>query len=479
MKGYALILAGRCEVRHLKCASPGGPHRQRCAEMIGPGDSFGFWGGSEGPEMYPRIKAMEDVLLLRLDPAEVHRLIEERPELTSQWLTGIRRRDGGRPSGSRWAGGGVTAVLALSAKFPRRSLAAGLVKELDKGRPGSVAYLRVIEHPAEPALPHLVDREVECAGRDAVAALSGITEKFRQVIVEITCEVAPADTLAILGECDAALVAVGPEPECLYEFELLAGQFTGATGRTREVLRPVFWLPRPVAPVAPAALTLRHWPCEPPEVLRGEDEEGRAWHEPLRRMGRELAGARLGLALSSGGAKGLAHIGVLQVLEEHGIDIDVVAGASMGAYIGAAWALGLSGRQMELMARELESRWGLWQLLDPCFPPRLGFVGGKKIRARLDRLLAGRHFCDLPRPLRIVATRLDTYERVVLSRGEVAAAVQASLAVPGVCVPVNLEGKPHVDGGIIDPVPVDVLREMGIEKVIAINTLPTASMVRE
>ena len=89
---------------------------------------------------------------------------------------------------------------------------------------------------------------------------------------------------------------------------------------------------------------------------------------------------RLGLALSSGGAKGLAHIGVIQVLEENGIPIDVVVGCSMGAYVAAIWGFGHDGATMERLARQVEGRFGLWRLVDPMFPPRQGFMRGCAVK---------------------------------------------------------------------------------------------------
>src|SRR5207248_1957839 len=130
-------------------------------------------------------------------------------------------------------------------------------------------------------------------------------------------------------------------------------------------------------------------------------------------MAREIAGCRIGLALSSGGAKGLAHIGVIQVLEENGIEIDMVAGSSMGAYTGAVWAFGHDGEACEKIARELETRWGLIQLAHPVFPPRQGFLRTGRAIRRLRRMIGDSHFSDLKIPLRIVATYLDTLERVV------------------------------------------------------------------
>lgn len=198
----------------------------------------------------------------------------------------------------------------------------------------------------------------------------------------------------------------------------------------------------------------------------------------LRRVAREIGGCLTGLALSSGAAKGFAHIGVIQVLEENGIEVDVIAGASMGAYVGALWAYGNNGKELERLARELEGRWTLWTLLDPVFPPRQGFMGGFAVKKRLMRTIGHARFADLARPLRVVAANLSTLERAVFSGGEVAAAVHASIAVPGICVPLTLDGETYIDGGIVDPLPVDVLREMGVSRVIAVDVIPTPDRIR-
>ncbi|MBI3875900.1 MAG: patatin-like phospholipase family protein [Verrucomicrobia bacterium] len=187
---------------------------------------------------------------------------------------------------------------------------------------------------------------------------------------------------------------------------------------------------------------------------------------------------RLGLALSSGGAKGLAHIGVIQVLEENGIEVDVVSGCSMGAYIAAIWAFGYDGQHLERLARELEGRWGLLHLIDPVIPPRRGFIRGVAVKNRLKKSIGDAQFSDLKHPLRVVATDLNTLQHVVFSSGEVASAVHASIAIPGLCVPVRIGGETYFDGGITDPMPADVLREMNVERVIAVNTIPTPAYMQ-
>lgn len=193
----------------------------------------------------------------------------------------------------------------------------------------------------------------------------------------------------------------------------------------------------------------------------------------------DVSRPRVGIAFSSGGAKGLAHIGVIQVLEENGIPVHAVAGTSMGAYVGGLWSAGFNGRELEALAADMASKRDLWSLVDPVFPPRRGFVRGHKIRKRLEVSLAGRNFADLERPFLAVATEFETLERAVLREGDVASAIVASLAVPGVVVPVMRNGVEYIDGGVCDPLPVRLAKQTwDLDHVIAVNVLPPVGTIR-
>jgi NTE family protein len=231
-------------------------------------------------------------------------------------------------------------------------------------------------------------------------------------------------------------------------------------------------------PSSPVPMFVHGCPALEGVKQAGPNVAAGSFRADLRRLAREIGGCLVGMALSSGAAKGFAHVGVIQVLEENGIEVDVVAGASMGAYVGALWAYGCDGCELERLARELEAGWAFWSLIDPAFPPRRGFLRGFAVKKRLMRSIGQAHFADLVRPLRVVAANLATLERVVFSGGEVATAVHASTAVPGICVPVTIDGETYTDGGIVDPLPVDILREMGVARVIAVNVIPTPDRIR-
>jgi NTE family protein len=176
---------------------------------------------------------------------------------------------------------------------------------------------------------------------------------------------------------------------------------------------------------------------------------------------------KVGVALSSGGAAGLAHLGVLEELERAGVTICCIAGTSAGATVGAAWAAGHLGEFRDTMS-SLTKR-GVFGLFDPTWP-RTGLLEGKRL-LDLVRPHIGETFDSLPRRFAAVATELQSGKEVVLRRGSVPDAVRASAAVPGLLMPHEIDGRLLVDGGLVNPIPVDVARTLGSEFVIAVSVL--------
>jgi NTE family protein len=160
---------------------------------------------------------------------------------------------------------------------------------------------------------------------------------------------------------------------------------------------------------------------------------------------------RAALALGGGGARGYAHIGVIQVLEERGVEIVAVAGSSMGALVGGLYSAGKLGGYTEWVSGL--TQFDVLRLLDVSLTAP-GMIRAEKIFARMHELLDGALIEDLPVPFTAVATDLLARKAVWFQRGPVEAAVRASIAMPGVFTPVMLNGRLLVDGGIIDPVPV-------------------------
>lgn len=186
---------------------------------------------------------------------------------------------------------------------------------------------------------------------------------------------------------------------------------------------------------------------------------------------------RLGLALAGGVARGIAHVGVIQVLEEAGIEADLVSGVSAGSIVGACYAAGMSGAQLAQMAREI--RWR--KLARPAFlnpfrrgRARLGLVDFYNLELMLIHLIGDLTFAELRRPLAIGATDLVTGEPVTITSGRVAAAVRASSSMPGLVVPARRGKRLLCDGFVSNNLPIQVLREMGAEVVVAVNIIPLA-----
>ena len=183
-----------------------------------------------------------------------------------------------------------------------------------------------------------------------------------------------------------------------------------------------------------------------------------------------LSDRRVGLALSSGGAKGLAHIGVLAALQEQGIQIDMIAGTSMGSLVGAIYAEGKDIDRMRSLAIDLGPKRFSF-LADPALP-KSGFIRGRKIRNMLKSIIGDIEFRDLEIPFACSATDIESGQEVMIKQGLVREGVRASCSIPVILTPTKLGDRYLVDGGLVDPVPVRILKEMGADFIIAVNVIP-------
>ncbi|RME51978.1 MAG: patatin [Deltaproteobacteria bacterium] len=173
---------------------------------------------------------------------------------------------------------------------------------------------------------------------------------------------------------------------------------------------------------------------------------------------------RIGLALGGGAARGTAHIGVLKAFEENGLRPDLLAGTSIGAFIGALYAFGKPLDAIKEMARKMR-----WLDVTNFTVSRYGLLSNGEMRKVLEREIGSVTFEESPIPLAFVAADISTGERVVIDRGDVAEGVMASSCLPGIFVPVERQGRLLVDGGIVENVPISPLRKMGADLVIAVD----------
>lgn len=179
-----------------------------------------------------------------------------------------------------------------------------------------------------------------------------------------------------------------------------------------------------------------------------------------------LRAPRLGLALGGGAARGFAHVGVIQVLERNGLRPNVVAGTSAGSLVAALYASGMDGTELERAAMAIdEATLTDWTM--PIFGR--GLLRGEALERYVRGAVKSPSIEKMPISLGILATDLSSGEGVLFRRGDVAQAVRASSAVPGVFVPVSIAGRDYVDGGLVAPVPVGQARAMGAEVVVAVD----------
>ncbi len=175
---------------------------------------------------------------------------------------------------------------------------------------------------------------------------------------------------------------------------------------------------------------------------------------------------KIGLALGGGAARGFAHVGVIQVLEEAGIHPGMVAGTSAGSLVASIYASGKTGAQLQRVAETMEeATFADWTL--PLF--NRGVLRGDALARYVNIQVGGKRIEDMPLSLGIVATDLHSGSDVIFQRGDTGTAVRASSAIPAVFQPVRISGRDYVDGGLVSPVPVRAVKKMGADLVIAID----------
>jgi NTE family protein len=179
----------------------------------------------------------------------------------------------------------------------------------------------------------------------------------------------------------------------------------------------------------------------------------------------------LGLVLGGGAAKGYAHIGAIKVLDEEGIKPDIIVGASMGALIGGLYAAGYSGLEQEEIATEVDRRKKRW--LFRLHLSKKGFVDGRNIVKYLSPHIRDKKIEELPVKFAVVATDIEDHSEIIIDKGELIQAIRAAISIPVVFMPHTYAGRVLIDGGFVNPLPINVAQRLGAQKVIAVNVLRT------
>lgn len=429
--------------------------REHFVAEVGPGETVGEISLLTGDRRSASIRAVRDSLLLRMDAAAFDRLARERPELVRRLAGGIASRLRARTAGSARHRRAFRTIALLpldpepSCEPLVRQLAAGLARR------GTVQVLSAgrLQSLGAPALPAAHHQQVSAAFTDWLAEQEE-AHRFLLLVGE------PADSVwSRLTLRHADLI-------------LLVGD-----GAADPALRPIeqALLGSPAGPVARRALVLRH--AGQPAALSGTSAwlSGRAidYHFHLRdgvpadldRLLRLLSGESVGLVLGGGAARGFAHLGVYQALLEAGIAVDWVGGASIGAVMAAPVAMGLAHEEIIALAREAFVR---GKPFGDVTLPILSLLRGRRMERLIGMHLSG-DIEDLPVPFYCISSNLGQGTPHVHERGGLAQAVRASLSLPGIFPPAIVNGQLAIDGGILDNLPVDVMLERPVGRVIAVD----------
>lgn len=342
----------------------------------------------------------------------------------------------------------------------------------------------VFRHPAGFDVFRL-DAEGEKSVRpsEALACLNALAAEYRFIVVDLPPE-ADETSAKILSHSDRVFCVADSRMNGMAEARdfLLAARKESPFSEDRFAVvvcesafgarpgssfrREFFGDLRSFALVAPPVENGERAFFEPPVARDPSSEYARG----VRHIARWISHSLVGLVLGSGAALGLAHIGIIKVLERENIPIDIIAGSSIGALIGSLYAVGKTAGELEAIALGVTRRMVVGKFLDFSLFPLRGFLHGRQAIKHFNRDLGGKTFEDCVIPLRITGANLSTREVVTYESGSISDAVRASIAIPAIFKPiVSPKRETIVDGGILSPLPIRVVNRAGANKVIAVN----------
>ena len=476
----------------------GGGANQRLVNRLGPGEHLGEIALLLGGRRTATVRVSRPVELLTMGAAEFHELMERNPKVLTFIVQNLSRQLVARTrdeiaerrtltigvSGAPGLKGRTLISNAIAALLARQVGHAVLV--IDATGRGEVAATQLDQllERGDDALSEVVrDRGAESARLTLAAArakrglspaaLTALIDRARAhfplVVLDLgSHEHAPP---RLLGEvCDVVVELIAQADDARAD----------GYGESTRVLRVVNLHNRRSRPFAVNR-------CEPfllrdDPALRRLGPLQRAAHirdQPrspaaptLHRLARTIRGASVGIALAGGAAFGISHVGVLQVLEEGGVPLDLVTGTSMGSIMGGLYATGISASELAAVTVRLATRRKTLSAFDLTMA-RPGLLAGNRLIAILNELGLTGDFEDLALPFQAMATDIETGEGVPLGSGKLAAACRASASIPGVFAPVRRDGRILVDGAVVDQVPTALLHDMGADVRIAVTVIPT------
>jgi NTE family protein len=495
---FYVVLSGELEVW-------GGKHQSVVISRLGPGEVLGEMSLLTGAKRAATVTASRNAKLLALSKADFDRYFLQNAKALEYFSKILCKRLASLARGEAVAQAtttiGVIGEHALKGKTLVAATVAGLLRDFTKrsvllvnlhrltgrgrrARSGTPLLTDIAEETVERIRSRLTARKADpmsltlgvrttdtehvCAA-GLSALITKLSEEFPFMVLDLGTD---REVLSQAGEgvCNVLIKLVAdaqpvPEPQ---------------NGRAAKSFQVVNLFNKSSAP-----LPINH--CEPfvmrtDSALAHHDTWAQAeyirthpWSPAspaLHRLARKILGISVGIALGGGAAFGVAHVGVFRVLEDNNIPIDLVAGCSMGSIVGIGYAAGIRAQQMIDIASRIGNVRTTMSALDVNLT-RPGFLAGNRMIKIFSPLMGPvQNFEDLYLPCRAVATDIETGERVLLGSGRLDAAFRASASVPMIWSPVKHDGRILVDGGVVDPVPAEVVNGMGADVCIAVNAVP-------
>ena len=315
--------------------------------------------------------------------------------------------------------------------------------------------------------------------RRLLGVLSWMVNDYHYIVLDLP-SIMDKEIFSILNQSDLIHLLSGPDERDLQKTHNLTQRLRNEFNFQEDKIKIVIneYKLSKITPVEQAEILGRNIFATLPKV-DFEDIGTLVWDKPdseyskaIRRISRYVSESMVGLVLGVGVAYGFCHIGVLKVIEEEKIPIDIIAGSSIGSVIASLWASGRSSSEILKIMQEFKEPKHIWGLVDFTIP-HVGFLKGNKLHKFLDKHLGNTTFQDLRLPLKVIASDVKRKEPRVLDKGLLVDAIMASCAMPGVFAPFKFKDDMLFDGGIINPLPTEPLFKMGVRKIIAVNVTPS------
>lgn len=413
---------------------------------LGRGESFGGLSMLAGMPHRARMRALRDSEVIRIPPDAVERVFYRHPRFGRQavgsWLRNVLYSPPQKPGEDRRSARSI-AVVPVHDGASALAIAEGLARSLN-----AVAGTARIDGECVDSEGGRRLCQLSLDTEDSIAYLDGLEREFRYVIYQGSAD--PAWNARCLRQADRVVAVVD----------------AGAVPRRTPMSERL----QALAERADLELVVAgEGYCD---VLAWRDLCGARLHHRVvtqrsgdfQRLARMLTGRAIGVALGGGGARGFAHIGMLQAMRELGLEPDLIVGTSMGAMVGAMASL---GRTPEEIRAEAEDMFVARNILNDYTVPRVSLIRARRARQELERLFGNTRIEEMPGYYACVTTNLSRARAEVHDRGHLAHWVGASMSVPGIAPPVVYRGDLLVDGGVLMPVPSDVLADLGRGPVLA------------